>query len=104
MASNLIKIKHNNMIAGDMKNAVMLLIQMCKDGLTFLAHGNNLLNQTRRNYITSVLPHHMSELGKKVPEDFDWLFRDNILSRVNQIKTKKQASTHLFPMYPLYTH
>ena len=32
-----------------MKNAVMPLIQMCTDGLTFLAHGNNLLNQTRRN-------------------------------------------------------
>ena len=74
-----------------MKNAVMPLIQMCTDGLTFLAHGNNLLNQTRRNYITSVLPRHMSELGKKVPEDSDWLFGDNVVSRINQIKAKQQA-------------
>ena len=50
---------------------------MCTDGLT-LADGNNLLNQTRRNYTTSVLPPHMSELGKKVPEDSDWLFGGNI--------------------------
>ena len=54
-----------------MKNAVMPLIQMCTDGLTFLTPGNNLLNQTRRNYITSILPRHMSERGKKVPKDFD---------------------------------
>ena len=33
----------------------------------------------------------MSELGKKVPEDSDWLFGDNIVSRVNQIKAKQQA-------------
>ena len=66
VADSLIKIKHNkDMTASDMKNAVIPLIQMCTDGLTFLAHGNNLLNQTRRNYITSVLPRHMSELVKK---------------------------------------
>ena len=63
-----------------MKNAVMPLIQMCADGLTFLAHGNNLLNLTQRNYITSILPRHISELGKKVPEDPGWLFGDNIVS------------------------
>ena len=33
----------------------------------------------------------MSELGKKVPEDFDWLFGDNIVSRVNQITAKQQT-------------
>ena len=33
----------------------------------------------------------MSELGEKVPEDSDWLFGDNIISRTNQIKAKKQA-------------
>ena len=59
------------MTAGDLKSGVMPLIQLCTDGLTFLAHGNNLLNQTRRNYITSILLRHMSELDKKVPEDFD---------------------------------
>ena len=42
------------MTAGEMKNTVIFLIQMFTDGLTFLVHGNNLLNQTRRNYITSV--------------------------------------------------
>ena len=68
------------MAAGDMKNAVMPLIQMCTDGLTFLAHGNNLLNLTQRNYITSILPRHISELGKKVPGDPGWLFGDNIVS------------------------
>ena len=60
LADSLIKIKHNkDMTASDMKNAVtyaIKLIQMCTDGLTFLAHGNNLFNQTCRNYITSVLP------------------------------------------------
>ena len=57
VAYSLIKIKHNkDVTASDMKNAVMPLIQMCTDGLTFLAHGNNLFNQTCRNYITSVLP------------------------------------------------
>ena len=92
VADNLIKIKHSkDMTAGDMKNAVMPLIQMCTDGFTFLAHGNNLLNQTRRNDITSVLPRHMSELGKKVPEDSDWLFGDNIASKINQVKAKQQA-------------
>ena len=63
---------------------------MCTDGLT-LADGNNLLNQTCRNYTTSVLPRHMSELGKKVPEDSDWLFGGNIVSRINHIKSKQQA-------------
>ena len=48
-----------------MKNVAMPLIQMCTDGVAFLAHRNKLLNLTRRNYITSVLPCHMSELGKK---------------------------------------
>ena len=66
---------------------------MCTDGLTFLAHGNNLLNQPRRNYITSVLPRHMSELGKKVPEDSDWVFGYNTVSRINQIIGKQQALT-----------
>ena len=64
---------------------------MYTDWLTFLAHGNNLINQTRRNYITSDLPRHMSELGKKVSEDSNWLFEDNIVSRINQIKAKRQA-------------
>ena len=50
-----------------------------------------MLNQTRRNYITSVLPSHMSELGKKVIEYSDWLFEDNIVSRINQIKAKQQG-------------
>ena len=78
VADSLIKIKHSrNMTASDKRNAVMPLIQMCTDGLTFLAHGNKLLNQTCRNYITSVLPRHMSEHGKKVPQDSDWLFGDN---------------------------
>ena len=54
------------MTACDMQNAVMHLIQMCTDGLIFLAHGNSLLNQTHRTYITSVLPCHMFELCKKV--------------------------------------
>ena len=92
LADSLIKIKHNkDMTASDMKNGVMPLIQMCTDGLTFLAHGNNLLNQTHRNYITSILPQHMSELGKKEPEDSDWLFGDNVVSRINQSKAKQQA-------------
>ena len=79
------------MTADDIKNAVMPLIQMHTDGLTFLANGNNLLNQSRRNYITSVLPCHMSELGKKVSMDSVWLFGDNIVSRINQIKAKQQT-------------
>ena len=33
----------------------------------------------------------MSELGKKVPDDSDWLCGDKIVSRINQIKTKQQA-------------
>ena len=91
LADSLIKIKHNkDMTASDMKNAVMPLIQMCTDGLTFLAHGDNL-NQTRRNYITSVLPKHMSKLGKKEPEDSNWLFRDNVVSRINQFTAKQQG-------------
>ena len=54
VTDSLIKIKPNkDMTASDMGNAVMPLIQMFTDGLTFLAHSNNLLNQTRRNYITS---------------------------------------------------
>ena len=92
VADSLIKIKYNkDMTASDMKNVVMPLIQMCTDGLTFLARGNNLLNQKRRNYITSVLPRNMSELGKKIPEDSNWLFGDNVVSRINQIKAKQQA-------------
>ena len=76
VANNLIKIKHSrDMIAGDMENAVMRVIQMWTDGLTFLTHGNKLLNQTRRNYITSVLPRHMLERGEKVSEDSSLLFR-----------------------------
>ena len=60
VADSLIKIKHNkDMTASDMKNAVMPLIQMCTDGLTFLAHGNNLLNQTCRNYITCLTSAHV---------------------------------------------
>ena len=33
----------------------------------------------------------MSELGKKVIEYSDWLFEDNIVSRINQIKAKQQV-------------
>ena len=33
----------------------------------------------------------MSELGKKVIEYSDWLFKDNIVSRINQIKAKQQG-------------
>ena len=44
MTDNLIKMKHSkDMTAGVMKNGVVLLIQMCTDGLTFLANGNNFL-------------------------------------------------------------
>ena len=92
VADSLIKIKHDKeMTLEDMKKEVLPLIQMCTDDLTFLAHGNNLLNQTRRNYITSVLPPHMAELGKKVPEDSDLLFGDNLVARINQNKAKQQA-------------
>ena len=94
VVDSLIKIKHNkDMTASDMKNAVMPLIQMFTDELTFLAHGNNLLSQTVRNYITSVLPQHMSGLGKKVPEDSDWLFGDSkgnsIIRRREDTKASK---------------
>ena len=45
MADNLIKTKHSkDMTAVDMKYAVMPLIQMCTDRLTFSAHGNNIIN------------------------------------------------------------
>ena len=92
VADNLIKMKYSkDMTASDKENAVMLLIQMFTGGLTSLAQGNNLLNQARRNHITSVLLRLMSELSKKVPEDFDWLFVDNIVSRINKIKGKRQA-------------
>ena len=33
----------------------------------------------------------MSKLGKKVPEDSDWLFGENVVSRINQVKAKQQA-------------
>ena len=33
----------------------------------------------------------MSEHGKKVPEDSDWHFGNNIVSWINQIKAKQQA-------------
>ena len=35
----------------------------------------------------------MSELDKKVPEDSDWLFGYNTVSRINQIIGKQQALT-----------
>ena len=55
VADNLIKIKYSkDMTAIDKENAVMLLIQMFTGGLTSLAQGNNLLNQTRLHHITSV--------------------------------------------------
>ena len=45
VSDNLITIKHSkDLTADDMINVVMLLIQMCTDGLTSPAHGNNLLN------------------------------------------------------------
>ena len=45
MADNLIKTKHSkDMTAVDMKYAVMPLIHMCTDRLTFSAHGNNIIN------------------------------------------------------------
>ena len=45
VSDNLIKIKHSkDLTADDMINVVMLLIQMCTDGLTSPAYGNNLLN------------------------------------------------------------
>ena len=45
VSDNLIKIKHSkDLTTDDMINVVMLLIQMCTDGLTSPAHGNNLLN------------------------------------------------------------
>ena len=92
VADNLIKIKYSkDMTAIDKENAVMLLIQMFTGGLTSLAQGNNLLNQTCLHHITSVLPRHISELSKKVPEDSDWLFADNIVSRINKIKGKQLA-------------
>ena len=91
MPDNLINIKHSkDTIAGDMKDAVISLIKMCTDGLNFLAHGNNLLNQTHRNCVTCLTSSHV-ELGKKVPENSDWLSGGNILSRINQIKPKQQA-------------
>ena len=33
----------------------------------------------------------MIEQGKRIPEDSDWLFGDNIVPRINQIKAKQQA-------------
>ena len=56
-----------------------------------LEHGNNLLNQMHRNYITFILPWNMSKLGNEVPENSDWFFGDNIVSRINQIKAIQQA-------------
>ena len=41
--------------------------------------------------LTSALPRHTSELTKKVLKDSNWFFGDNIVSRVNKIKTKQQA-------------
>ena len=35
----------------------------------------------------------MSEFDKKVPEDSDWLFGYNTVSRINQIIGKQQALT-----------
>ena len=39
----------------------------------------------------------MSELGKKVPKDSDWLFGDNIVSTINQTKAKQELTTWVLP-------
>ena len=82
--------QNKEMTTKDMRQAIIPLIQMCTDGLTFLEHDNSLLNQTRRNYIASVLLPYMSDLAKKVSEDCELLFGDSVISRINNIS---QAST-----------
>ena len=73
-----------------------IILRQAVDNLIKIKHGKDMTagemkNQTHRNCITSILPPHMSELGKKVPDDSDWLFGDNIVSRINQIKAKQPA-------------
>ena len=67
-----------------MRQAIVPLIQMCTDGLTFLANGNSLLNQIRMNYIASVLSSPMSGFAMKVPRDSELLFREKTCQQVLQ--------------------
>ena len=73
-----------------------IILRQAVDNLIKIKHGKDMTagemkNQTHRNCITSILSPHMSELGKKVPDHSDWLFGDNIVSRINQIKAKQPA-------------
>lgn len=69
------------MASKNMRQLIVPLVQMCTDWLTFLAHGNILLNQTRRIYIASVPPPHTSDFAKEIPEDYKLFFEDNFISK-----------------------
>ena len=53
-----------------------IMLRQAVDKLIKIKYGKDMTavemkNQTHQNFITSILPPHMSELGKKVPDDSD---------------------------------
>ena len=59
--------------------------------MTFLGHANQKADSLRRTNIVMSLPKNLYSLAKDVPVTSEWLFGDDINSRINDIKTQQRA-------------
>ena len=92
LADKLVNLRHNRDLSQkEVRMALSPLINMCSEGLTFLSHSNQLMDQNRRNYLTSALPADIAPLAKDVPDNSDLLFGDNLITRISNIKTSHKA-------------
>ena len=59
--------------------------------MTFLGHAKQKADSLRKTNIVMSLPKNLCSLAKEVPVTSEWLFGDDINSRINDIKTQQRA-------------
>ena len=92
VASDLVKLKNNwELTAKGIWKSIIPVIKTCTEAMTFLGHAKQKADSLRKTNIVMSLPKNLYSLAKEVPVTSEWLFGDDINSRINDIKTQQRA-------------
>ena len=73
----------------DLVKLIIFVMKTCTETITFLGHANQEAGSIRRTSIAMSLPKYLYLLAKNVPILSEWIFGDDINTRINNIKVLK---------------
>ena len=75
----------------DLVKLIIFVMKTCTETITFLGHANQEAGSIRRTSIAMSLPKYLYLLAKNVPIPSEWIFGDDINTRINNIKAQQKA-------------